>query len=64
MHISDIYPKTIIPGKLIISLHISYGKENYLNSTVFLQNLPSTKFVFNVKGFHFKIFDGYPGLDY
>ena len=36
---------------LLFSAHISYGKGKYLNQTVFfLQNLPSTKFIFTLKG--------------
>ena len=35
---------------LLFSAHISYGKGNYFNQTVFLQNLQSTKFIFNFKG--------------
>ena len=36
---------------LLFSAHIFYGKGKYLNQTVFLQNLPSTKFIFNFKGY-------------
>ena len=35
---------------LLFSAHISYGKGKYLNQTVFLQNFPSTNFIFNFKG--------------
>ena len=41
---------------LLFSAHISYGKGEYLNQTVFfLQNLSSTKFIFNFKGVGHKI---------
>ena len=40
----------IIFRPLLFSAHFSYGKGKYLNQTVFLQNLPGTKIIFNFMG--------------